>query len=397
MVPIIIPAMWLIVFIVGLPLLSETVYTPSLPAISKFFNVSESVAEHTLTIYLFAFALGTLFWGKISDHIGRKPSVLMGMLLFILGCIGCYFLSTIDMLMISRFVQAFGGSVGSVLGQAICRDAFHGPNLGKAYSIMGASISLFPAVGPTVGGFIAQHYGWKNIFIFLTVVTIALLICLWHYLPETYPFANRVHTPVKKVAYALITDIRVVGCTLIIGAYNGIGFSYFAEGSFYLIALLGLSPQQYGMSFMPIAAAGMMGGLTSKYLHNYYNSERIMWYGIRISFVCMMIFAAVILMHTYVYTLPVYALIGLTICVQIAARFGVSMITSNTLALALQDYKWCVGTASSLFGFFYYIIISCITFGMGWLHNGTLLPMPLYFLCINLCMLLVYKTMIARK
>src|SRR5688500_19038301 len=97
---ILVPAIWLIILIVGLPQLSETVYTPSLPDIAHSLNVAESMVEYTLTIYLFGFALGTLFWGKVSDRIGRKPCVIAGLLIFIIGCIGCYYATTITALMI---------------------------------------------------------------------------------------------------------------------------------------------------------------------------------------------------------------------------------------------------------------------------------------------------------
>ncbi|XVN42425.1 MAG: MFS transporter [Candidatus Rickettsia vulgarisii] len=116
---------WLIVLIVGLPQFSETVYTPSLPDIAHALHTSESMVEYTLTIYLFGFALGTLFWGKISDQFGRKICVISGIIIFILGCLGCYLGNTIEALSISRL----GGSVGSVLGQAISRNAFHAAQL----------------------------------------------------------------------------------------------------------------------------------------------------------------------------------------------------------------------------------------------------------------------------
>src|SRR5438105_5944435 len=134
---ILLPAIWLIVLIVGLPQLSETVYTPSLPDIADGMKTSEAMVEYTLTIYLLGFAIGTLFWGILSDKIGRKPCVLAGLLIFIVGCIGCYYSSTITELMLARFIQALGGSIGSIIGQAICRDAFHGQSLGKAYSLIG--------------------------------------------------------------------------------------------------------------------------------------------------------------------------------------------------------------------------------------------------------------------
>ncbi len=111
------PALWLIILIVGLPLLSETVYTPSLPDIAHALSVSDSLAEYTLTIYLFGFALGTLIWGKLSDKWGRKPCLVAGLNIYLIGCLGCYLSDTIFWLMVSRFIQAFGGSVGSVLGK----------------------------------------------------------------------------------------------------------------------------------------------------------------------------------------------------------------------------------------------------------------------------------------
>lgn len=100
----ILPPIWLIVLIVGLPRFAETVYTPSLPAIAHSLQASVSMVEYTLTIYLFAFAIGTLLWGKLSDRLGRKPCILAGLAIFVVGCIGCYFSTSIGMLLFSRFI-----------------------------------------------------------------------------------------------------------------------------------------------------------------------------------------------------------------------------------------------------------------------------------------------------
>src|SRR5579872_2591343 len=151
------PAIWLIVLIVGLPQLSETVYSPSLPEIAQALHTSDSMVEYTLTIYLIGFAIGLLFWGKISDKFGRKPCILAGLAIFTLGCIACYYSQTINALMVSRLIQAFGGSIGSVLGQSISRDSFQGPALARVYATVGTAMAIFPAMGPLVGGLISEY------------------------------------------------------------------------------------------------------------------------------------------------------------------------------------------------------------------------------------------------
>lgn len=387
------PPIRLIVLIVGLPQLSETVYTPSLPAIAHALCTSDSMIEYTLTIYLFGFAIGTLIWGILSDRWGRKSCVLIGLLIFMSGCVGCYLSTDITALMISRFIQAFGGSIGSVLGQAICRDAFHGPALGKVYSVTGSALAFFPAIGPVIGGFIAEHFGWPCIFLFLLAFSMFLSVVVVFRLPETHHLRDRTSVPFRRVVLSLLKDKKVMGFGMIVAACNGISFSYFAEGSFYMIELLGLSPEQYGLSFIGIAVSSMLGGLVSRKLHNYYTSEIIMNLGLKIIFAGGGIFSGFILFYTFFPITPMW-IIGNTILFQMILMFGICMATSNALASALANYKQCIGTASSFFGFFYYCLISLFTLGMGILHNGTLVPMPLYFFALGIFMLVIKKVMI---
>jgi Bcr/CflA subfamily drug resistance transporter len=355
------------------------------------------MAEYTLTIYLFGMMLGTLFWGKISDKRGRKPSMLVGFLIFILGCLGCYFSESITVFMICRLIQGFGGTVGSVLGQAVCRDAFHGPALGKIYSSVGSALSIFPAIGPVMGGVIAEHYGWPTLFLLLILSALSLSLLVATYLPETHPVENRKPISIKTVGARFFRDKKVMGFGLIVGSVLGISFSYYSEGSFYLIKILGLSPSDYGLSFIAIATSAMLGGLLSKKLQSARSSKAIMGYGILIILGATTLFSNLVLWHTYVAPFSNTMMIGITIGAQMITVFGGCMATSNGLALALVDYKECIGTASSLFGFFYYGVISLVTFGMGWVHNGTLLPMPLYFLSLGIFGLWVKGKMICDE
>jgi DHA1 family bicyclomycin/chloramphenicol resistance-like MFS transporter len=103
------------------------------------------------------------------------------------------------------------------------------------------------------------------------------------------------------------------------------------------------------------------------------------------------IFSCVGMINHNLFAFPIHVMIAITILSQMGCSFGICMATSNALALALVDYKHAIGTASSLFGFFYYCLIAFFTFFMGFLHDGTLLPMPLYFLSLSCFMMLVNR------
>lgn len=192
----------------------------------------------------------------------------------------------------------------------------------------------------------------------------------------------------------MVLDKKVIGFGLIVAGCNGILFSYFAEGPFYLIQGLGLSPSEYGLSFIAIATATMMGGILSRKLHAHHSSQKIMGYGLTVISVATTTFSIMAFTDHNIWQLPAQLMIVVTILSQMSIAFGICIATSNALALALVNYKHAIGTASSLFGFFYYCLISVFTLGMGIIHNGTLLPMPLYFLAIGLFMILVKAIML---
>jgi DHA1 family bicyclomycin/chloramphenicol resistance-like MFS transporter len=381
----ILPATWLVILLVGLPQLCETVYTPSLPDIANSLNTSHSMVEYTLSIYLLGFAIGTLFWGNISDRLGRKPCIIAGLIIFAIGCLFCYFSIDIKALLLSRFVQAFGGSIGSVLGQALCRDAFHGPALGRIYSTVSSALGVFPAIGPVIGSMIADYTHWSYIFIFLFVCAVLLLAIVAHKLPETHDKMNRQKHSLIQIAKQLFQDKNVLKYGMIVGGCNGLMFSYYAEGSFYLIEQLKISTVHYGLTFLALSAFFMLGGQYSKYLQKTQSFDAVMKKGIMYIMAGAFILSFFVLLNQIV-LLPLIFLVFITIASQALMFFGICIATSNALASGLINYKWCIGAASSLFGCYYYAIVSLCTVGMGLLHNGTLFPMPLFFLSIAILM-----------
>ncbi len=135
----------------------------------------------------------------------------------------------------------------------------------------------------------------------------------------------------------------------------------------------------------------MFGGIVSKRLQNKNSSKEIIGYGLLVITFATTIFSCVATINHNLFALTSNIMIATTILSQMVCAFGICMATSNALALALVDYKHAIGTASSLFGFFYYCLISLFTFFMGFLHDGTLLPMPIYFMSLGYFMMIVNR------
>src|SRR5262249_19655290 len=157
----------------------------------------------------------------------------------------------------------------------------------------------------------------------------------------------------------------------------GITFSYYAEGPFYMINLLGLSPSLFGATFFTFALAGFSGGYLSKKMNEKQGTTDLLQLGIRISLTAATGFATTILLGTLL-QVSHNVFVILTMFWVMILNFASGLIIPNALSKGLEKYRDVTGAASSLFGGLYFLIGSLFTIGMGALHNQTLLPMPLY-------------------
>lgn len=372
------PGILLLITLVGFPQISETIFTPSLPQIAEGYQTTMSHAQLTLSIYFFAFACGVFLWGWLSDIIGRRGAMNLGIIVYGIGSVMCYLSQTMSLLLVARFIQAIGASTGSITTQTILRESFEGQERHRLFAQISAALAFTPAIGPLIGGFTGEYYGYRAVFFVLVMMSLLVFIYSYTALPETFQPEFRQTISVLSVGKRLLKDTRVVTFCVLIGIINGVIFSYYAEAPSVFIEGYGMNQSTYGFLGIVIALAAVIGAMVSKKLLDITSAESICHIGLAVSILgSISLLAVVILMPPY----ELSQLIGYILSLFILL-LGTGMCLPNCLSLALIDFGDVVGTAGALLSLGYYLIVSLMTFGMSYFHNGTLTVLPLYFLIL---------------
>jgi len=237
-------------------------YLPAFPAVERSLHASYLQVQQTLTAYLFTYALMMLWHGAISDAIGRRPVILASLVVFLASSVACALSASIEQLLFFRSVQGLASGAGVVVGRAIIRDRFQDALAQRLMSQVTLFFAVAPAIAPMIGGAILRFADWHGIFVFLAVISGALLVlCIWQ-LDETLPPSHRqsLHPVILAKNYWMVfrrLEFQWLGAA---HAFNFGGlFLYVMAAPVFLIRHLGFSSQQFAWFFVPIVA-GMMAG-----------------------------------------------------------------------------------------------------------------------------------------
>ena len=165
-------------------------YLPAFHLMGEDLNTNSEYIQHSLTFYLVPYTLMTLFHGAISDSIGRIKTIKYGLILFIIGSIGCALSTSIEILWFSRMLQGIGGGAGNVVARAMVRDLYSGATAQKVMATIQIIFGIAPAIAPVVGGLLLG-FGWQSIFIFLVIYSIIISFFSIKFLPETINEDNK--------------------------------------------------------------------------------------------------------------------------------------------------------------------------------------------------------------
>jgi len=237
-------------------------YLPAFTGIAKAIGASPVEMQQTLSAYLFGFAIMNLFHGALSDSFGRRPVVLVGLVVFTLASIGCALSHHIGALVFFRALQGMSAGAGIVVSRAVIRDMFPPSDAQRVMSQVTIYFGVAPAVAPMVGGFLFVHAGWHSIFWLLTGVGVVLFVLNWKVLPETLHESDRQPFNAANLFrgyWRLASNPRFLMLALASGIpFNGM-FLYVLSTPVFLGEILGLQPDEFFWFFV-LTIAGVMSG-----------------------------------------------------------------------------------------------------------------------------------------
>lgn len=254
----------LLFLLVSFASVGAVLFTPSLPAIAEHFQVSVGAVQFTITSYLIGYAVGQLPYGPLANGIGRKKTLYLGIVVSILGALACALaapLHSFGLLIVARFIQAFGACVGLKISFTMIADVYDQTDATKMISKTLMAFAIIPGIAIAIGGALTEYLNWQSCFYFL-----ALFGCVTLWLARALPETAKVIDPAALKLHEIVQGYRLKlknKQLLISGVVMGLGTSvvyvFAAKSPFIGITLIGASPEVFGL-FNLIPSAGLVAG-----------------------------------------------------------------------------------------------------------------------------------------
>lgn len=345
-------------------------YLPALPTISADLGASTASTQMTLMVFFVALGVCQIIYGPVSDMVGRKAPLYFGIVVFALGSIGCGLAPTINWLIVFRFVQGLGAAAVMVIPRAVIRDLHTGVDATRLMSLVMLVFSVSPILAPLTGSALIVPFGWRAVFVAVTVAAGLSLVLVAFVLPETRPPEERVQVSVRSVLDGfgeLLRDWRFLGLTFIGGFGMASFFAFLASSSFIYIGHFGLTPTQYSLAFS-VNAVGFIGASQfSAYLAKRFGITAV----ISTAVTC---YAAMSVVLFAAIAAGVDNLAVLIVLLFVAFAW-LGLVIPSTMVLSLEDHGPIAGMASALGGTLQMVTGAVMIVIASVIFNGTALPM----------------------
>ncbi|MBI1181611.1 MAG: Bcr/CflA family efflux MFS transporter [Alphaproteobacteria bacterium] len=350
--------------------MSIDMYLPSLPSIQAELGTDAAGAELTLSAFLLGMALGQVFYGPLSDRVGRRPPLLIGVIVFVSVSIGCAFAQSIESLILLRFLQALGACVGQVLARTVVTDIYDRREAARMFSLLMLVMGLAPILAPMFGGWILSVASWRGIFVVLASFGVVIGTIVMLRLPESRPQHVADHAKTESPFRAILsvaTNRQIVGYAVAGGMNTASMFTYIAASPDLLIKTYGIPPQYYGMIFGMNAFGLIAASQVNRALLKRHTSHHMLQVGIRGGLAIalgLLVLALTGFGGLLGILVPLFLLIT---CMGFALPNG--MASAMTIDLKRG------GTTSAFVGSVQFVLGAIASAVVGTLHDGTAIPM----------------------
>ncbi|KAE9658455.1 Bcr/CflA family multidrug efflux MFS transporter [Pseudomonas sp. PB105] len=251
---------WYLAGLSMLGYLAMDMYLPAFGAMGEQLQIGAGAVGASLSIFLAGFALGQLLWGPLSDRLGRKPILLAGLSLFVLGCAGMFWVETAPQLLALRFMQAIGVCSAAVSWQALVIDRYPADKAHRVFASIMPLMSLSPALAPLLGAMVLNHFGWQAIFGVLLGVSLLLLLptLFLRSVPKLQTEAP------SRLGYTQLLTSRVFTGNVMIFAACSASFFAWLTASPFILGDMGYSPNDIGLSYVLPTLAFLVGGYSCR-------------------------------------------------------------------------------------------------------------------------------------
>jgi DHA1 family bicyclomycin/chloramphenicol resistance-like MFS transporter len=344
------------------------VFIPALPAMQEAFAVSAATAQLALSLSALAIAVATLFYGPLSDRLGRRPALIAGLVVYLAGSALCALAPTMGTLIVGRIVQAAGGCAGIVLTRAIVRDLYGLEQSAKVLAYITMAMVVAPTIAPALGGLLTDALGWRWVFWVGALVGVLILLAVRAELTETAPPSRTARArPALGDFRHLLRSPRFLGYALQ-GAFSiAVFYAYLAAAPYLMLRVMHRPASEFGLMSVLVSLAFMAGNYAAARLTARAGTNRMILLGSVGSLGGTLLLFALLLAGFWT-PWALFLPTSLT-------AFCQGLALPNTQAAFVNVDPQAAGTASGLGGFLQMAVAALAAQLVGSIQNGTPYPM----------------------
>lgn len=370
--------------------LSIDMYLPSFPVVVKELHTTAGLVSGTLATFFIGLCLGQMIYGPLSDRVGRKKPLLLGLAIYVAASLGCFFVTSIESLLLLRFFQALGSCAGMVVGRAMIRDLFEPEETAKVFSLVMLTMGAAPILAPLMGQFIADGFGWRGIFGFMA--TFAAVV--WLYVLRLIPADPKAEgeqggrPSVWRGFRSVLEDKNFVGFALSGTLVQAGLFAYITGSPTLFIEGFGMSPKMFSILFGFNAFGLILASQLNNWLLARYPYDQVLQKALEVAALSGGVLA--------VFGMTKFG--GLFVIVPLfffLASLGLVFPNSTAGALAGQGHQ--AGTASAVLGVIQYGGAALASAVVGMLHHVTQAPLELTVGFCGISALVAYRGLLSAR